>query len=184
MASLQLWSLVLAAPSAASAQTVLADARWQIAGGYSLLIETDITGKETLPAGWVVGAAMRLNSWLSLAGDIDGQFKTIPSFDGDIHFSSHALTGGLRASARLGKFIEFGQLQAGVVQSTGSAFGTTDSTRYVAVQPGLGFDYPVGAMWAIRGELDVRFLSTGQEIRVITGVVRAVGRSRGRARPT
>ena len=162
--------MVLGAPRMASAQE---PARWQVFAGYASLTESDITDKLTFPAGWAVSAAARLNRWLSVAGDIDGQYKTIPFIGSDIHLTSHAVTGGVRASARIGRFVEFGQVLGGIVQSTGTAFGATDTTTYAAVQPGLGLDYPLGGKWAIRGELDVRFISTGQEVRVATGIVRA-----------
>ncbi|HEY2151655.1 MAG TPA: outer membrane beta-barrel protein [Vicinamibacterales bacterium] len=172
MLALLLPAMLLAAP-AARAQGTQESPRWQLSGGYSFMIESDVTGKETFPAGWNVSGAVRLTSWLSIAADADGHYKTIPTFGSDIRLTSHALTGGLRASARLGKLTEFGQLLAGVVQSTGTAFGSSDTTRHTVIQPGLGFDYPSGARWAVRGELDVRFLSTGQEIRIVAGVVRA-----------
>jgi len=171
--ALLLAAALLAAPSTARAQSAQESARWQLSGGYAFMAENDVTDKETFPRGWNVSGAVRLSSWLSIAADADGQYKTIPTLGGDIQLTSHALTGGLRASARLGKLTEFGQVLAGVVQSTGTAFGSSDTTRYRAIQPGLGLDYPCGPRWAIRGELDVRFLSTGQEIRVVAGIVRA-----------
>jgi Outer membrane protein beta-barrel domain len=170
--ALLLAAVLLAAPSA-RAQSARESARWQLSGGYAFMVESDVTEKETFPSGWNVSGAVRLTSWLSIAADADGQYKTIPTLGGDIQLTSHALTGGLRASARLGKLTEFGQVLAGAVRTTGTAFGSSDTTMYRAIQPGLGFDYPCGARWAIRGELDVRFLSTGEEIRVVAGIVRA-----------
>jgi hypothetical protein len=108
-----------------------------------------------------------------VAVDIDGQYKTIAAIGSDVNLSSHAVTGGARASARLGRFVEFGQVLAGVVQSTGTLFGATETTRHAVLQPGAGLDYPLNERWAIRGELDVRFIVTGHELRVATGIVRA-----------
>jgi hypothetical protein len=169
-----LLSLVIAAaPRVAAAQPAQAPARWEVSAGYTFMRESDITDTINFPAGWVAGAAVRVNHWLSIAADVDGQYKTIPSFGSDLYLTSHALTAGLRASARLGRFTEFGQVLGGIVQSTGTAFGATDTTTRAAVQPGLGLDYPLSANWAVRGELDVRFISTGQEIRAAAGIVRA-----------
>jgi hypothetical protein len=171
--------MVLAAPRVAAAQprqaapSAPSPRRWQVSAGYTFMRESDITDKIDFPAGWFVGAAARVNCWLSVVGDVDGQYKTIPFVGNDTHLTSHAVTGGLRASARLGRFVEFGQVLGGIVQSTGTAFGTTETTTHATVQPGLGLDYQLGGKWAIRGELDVRFISTGQEIRVATGIVHA-----------
>ena len=137
------------------------------------MIESDITDKVTFPAGWAVSAAAPLTRWLSVAADVDGQYKTIPSFGSDVRLTSHAVTAGLRASARLGRFTEFGQVLGGIVQSTGTAFGATAARVFASVQPGLGLDYPLSANWAVRGEIDVRFISTGQEFRVAAGILRA-----------
>jgi len=165
--------MLLTAPAAVQAQSNQEPARWQLSGGYTFMSESDLTDNEAFPAGWNVSGAMRLTSWLSIAADADGHYKTIRTFGSDIALTSHALTGGVRASARLGKLTEFGQFLTGVVQSTGTAFGSSETTRHTAIQPGLGFDYPCGARWAMRGEFDVRVLSTGQEIRVVAGIVRA-----------
>jgi hypothetical protein len=167
--------MLVAVPRLARAQAPpsLPSARWQVSAGYTFMRESDVTDKINFPAGWVAGAAVRVNHWLSVAGDVDGQYKTIPFIGSDTHLTSHAFSGGLRASAAIGRFVEYGQVLAGVVQSTGTAFGTTDTTTQAILQPGLGLDYPLTAKWAIRGALDVRFISTGQEIRATTGIVRA-----------
>jgi hypothetical protein len=139
--------------------------------GYAAL--NDVTDRVTYPAGWVVGVAGHLKGWLSLAGDVDGQYDTIPSIGSDFHLASHTVTGGPRASARLGRLVEFGQVLAGVIQSTNSVFGSTETTRHAVLQPGVGLDFPLSGKWAVRGELDVRFIDTGQEIRVAAGLVYA-----------
>ena len=68
--------------------------------------------------------------------------------------------GGLRASARLGRLTEFGQILAGVVRTSGSAFGSTTSGQSLGIQPGVGIDYPLTRAWAARAELDVRLIAT------------------------
>src|SRR5437588_557297 len=75
-------------------------------------------------------------------------------------------------SATFGHFVEFGQLLAGVIQTSGTVFGSTDTMRHGMLQPGAGLDYPLNRKWAIRGEVDARFISTGQQIRVAAGIVR------------
>src|SRR5665213_1129741 len=128
--------MIVAAPRVAAAQaapalsTLSTLSHWQVAAGYTFMRESDITDKINFPAGWVAGTAVRVNHWLSIAGEVDGQYKTIPFIGSDTRLTSHALSGGLRASAAIGRFVEFGQVLAGVVQSTGTAFGTTDTTTY------------------------------------------------------
>jgi hypothetical protein len=166
---LQVWLLVLmlGIPATVAAQHV---EERQIAAGYTSMI--DVTDHVTFPVGWFVGAAARLNSWLSVAVDVDGQYKTIQFIDSDIHLASYAPTAGVRASGQLGKFVEFAQLLAGGVQSRGTLFGSTQTEWHGVLQPGAGVDYQLNERWAIRGEFDARIMSSGHELRIATGVVR------------
>jgi hypothetical protein len=168
-ARLQLWVLVLllGVPGTVAAQHV---EERQIAAGYTSM--TDVTDHVTFPAGWFIGAAARFNSWLSVAVDVDGQYKTITFIDSDIHLTSYAPTAGVRASGQLGKFVEFAQLLAGGVQSRGTLFGSTETKWHGVLQPGAGVDYQLNQRWAIRAEFDVRFMSSGHELRIATGIVR------------
>jgi hypothetical protein len=161
--------LALALARTSAAQTV---ERRQIFAGYTSM--SDVTDHVMFPLGWFAGAAAHLNPWLSVVADVDGQYKTITFIDTDIHLNSHSATAGARASAPLGRFVEFGQVLAGVVVSRGTLFGSTATTKHAVIQPGVGVDYPLSWRWAIRGELDMRFLSSGHELRAAIGLVRAV----------
>jgi hypothetical protein len=145
--------------------------RWQLFAGYSTL--NDTLDQVTFPAGWTVSAAGHLTEWLSVVGDTDGHYKTIPVIGSDVRLTSHSVTGGLRAGARVGPFVEFAQLLAGVAQATGTLFGSSETIRRSVVQPGVGLDYPLHGGWAVRGQLDIRLIATGHELRVVTGLVRA-----------
>ncbi len=151
-------------PAAAQAFT-----RLEVSAGYAWM--NDTTDGETLPAGWAVGVAADLTKWLSLAGDAGGQYKTVSIFGSDLKLRTYALMGGLRASARLGPFIEFGQVLAGVSHATGTAFGSTDTVTHVAWQPGLGLDLPVSRCFRARAEVDQRFVSNVRELRVVGAIV-------------
>ena len=166
---LQLWLLVviLGVPVTVAAQDL---EKRQIVAGYTSM--TDVTDHVTFPAGWFIGAAARLNSWLSVAIDVDGQYKTIRFIDSDIHLASYAPTAGVRASGQLGKFVEFVQVLAGGVRSRGTLFGSTEVKWHGVLQPGAGVDYPLNERWAIRGEFDARIMSSGHELRIATGIVR------------
>jgi hypothetical protein len=160
--------LLLLLPRPAAAQPA---ARWQLFAGYAAL--NDAIDQVTFPVGWTVSTAWHLTEWLSAVGDVDGQYKTIPVIGSNVRLTSHSVTGGLRAAARVGPFIEFGQLLAGVAQATGALFGSTETIRRSIVQPGVGLDYPLRGGWAMRVELDIRLIATGRELRLATGIVRA-----------
>jgi hypothetical protein len=115
-------------PCPAHAQTV-----FEVSGGYSLA--HDPRDAVTLPAGWFAGAAIRLTSALSAVADVSGQYATIPLFESDARVTAHGVLGGLRLSARLGRITEFGQVLAGVVRTSGSAFGSTAAGSRSACNP-------------------------------------------------
>ena len=144
--------LILGAlPRPARAQTPV-----EISGGYSAA--HDPRDEVTLPAGWMAGVAIGLTPALSVAGDVSGQYKTVALLSTDARLSVHTVMGGLRASARLGRVTEFGQILAGVVRTSGSAFGSTLTGSSVGVQPGVGLDCPLTGRLAARAEFDVRLI--------------------------
>jgi hypothetical protein len=168
------WSVVLLLslfPRPAHAQST-----FELSGGYSLA--HDPRDAVTLPAGWFAGAAIGLTSALSVVADVSGQYATIALFDTDARLTAHAVMGGLRLSARLGRLTEFGQVLAGVVRTSGSAFGSTTSGRSIGVQPGVGIDYPLARTWSARAELDIRLIAAqpdaqngGRQYRFAAGLV-------------
>lgn len=134
-----------------------AQAGFELSGGYSLA--HDPRDAVTLPAGWFAGAAIGLTPSLSAVADVSGQYATIDLFETDGRFTAHGVMGGVRVSARLGRLTEFGQVVAGVVRTSGSAFGSTTSGQSFGVQPGAGIDYPVAQTWSARAELDIRLIA-------------------------
>jgi len=149
------WPVVLLLavfPCPVHAQTV-----FEVSGGYSLA--HDPRDAVTLPAGWFAGATIGLTSALSAVADVSGQYATIPLFETDARVTAHGVLGGLRLAARLGRITEFGQVLAGVVHTSGSAFGSTTSGQSLGVQPGVGIDYPLARTWSARAELDLRLIA-------------------------
>ncbi len=144
--------LVLLMPRHALAQTPL-----EFAGGYSLA--HDPRDQLTLTAGWIATAAIGLTPAFSAVADVSGQYRTIPLLNADARFTVHTVMGGVRGSARLGRLTEFGQILAGVVRTSGSAFGSTTVAHTIGLQPGVGIDYPVTPRWAARAEFDVRLIA-------------------------
>jgi hypothetical protein len=162
--------LCLAVPAAAQPRGI------EISGGYTFVHD----GKNdiSLPAGWLAGAAVAITRWFAAAADVSGSYKTEDAFGAELRFRTHAIVGGGRVHARLGRATEFAQLLAGVVRGSGTAFGFTDTTNAFTVQPGVGLDYPLSDRLAARGQLDVRFIrnqpngnEAGYEYRFSAGVV-------------
>ena len=133
----------------------------EISGGYTFV--HDAKNDISLPAGWIAGGAVTITGWLAAAADVSGSFKAEEAFGTALHFRPHAIVGGGRVHARLGRATEFAQVLAGVVRGSGTAFGFTDATNAFAVQPGVGLDYPLNDRLAARGQLDVRFIRNQPE---------------------
>ena len=89
--------------------------------------------------------------------------KTVALLNVDARLTIHAALAGVRGSARLGRLTEFGQIVAGLVRTSGSAFGATTTVHAIGVQPGAGIDYPLTPRWAARAELDVRLIAAQQD---------------------
>lgn len=155
----------------ASAQ---APASFEVSGGYAFVREPRLD--LDFPAGWTVGAAGKVNSWMSVIGDVSGSRATTPTLVGDLRFSVQTFMLGTRASARIGPFLEFAQILAGAVHSNGSALGTTTPVTRFGWQAGGGLDYPVTARLSVRGEADFRWsrgakgADTGFQLRGVAGV--------------
>jgi hypothetical protein len=148
----------------------------ELSGGYSAV--NDPNDQVSLPVGWMAEGALTLTGWLSAVADVSGQHTTVDAFGSDLHLGVFAAMGGLRASRRLGRVTEFGQLLTGLVRSSSTAFGLTSATDALGLQPGLGIDYPLGGPLAARGELDVRFIhnqgdgnNSGHEYRFVAAIV-------------
>jgi hypothetical protein len=143
--------LVALLPRHAGAQTP-----FELSGGYALA--RDSRDEVTLPAGWMAGVAIGLTPAICAIADVSGQYKTISLLNADARLTVHSVMAGARASARLGRLTEFGQILAGVVRTSGSAFGSSTVGQSFAIQPGAGIDYPLTRVWAARAEVDVRLI--------------------------
>jgi hypothetical protein len=143
---------------AASAQT---GHSLEVSGGYSLA--RDPRDQLTMPTGWMAGAAVGVTDWLAGVADVSGQYKTVPLVGSDAKLSVETVLAGARASGRIGRLTEFGQVLAGVVRASGSAYGSTIVSYSLGIQPGVGLDVPLAGAFAARAELDVRLVRGDQE---------------------
>ena len=145
-----MFALCLACPRATVAQPA-----WDLAGGYTYL--QDPPDRTNFPAGWMAGADVAITDWLSVVVDASRHWQSTL----DVDLSTSAITGGLRASARIGRLTEFAQLLAGVAHSSSSVVGVTSAENDFAIQPGGGVDYPSGRRFAVRVEIDYRAIAGG-----------------------
>ena len=137
----------------------------------------DPTVDVSFAAGWNVGASLRIHEWLSVAAEIDDSRKTMSTVAGDLSLGVRAFMAGARASAKLGRAVEFGQVLLGAARASGTAFGVTEAHTHPSAQIGAGIDYPLHRGVALRVELDYRvvlgdrFSVLDRQVRALTGVV-------------
>ena len=160
-------------PRPAAAQALMP---LEVSGGYSAV--NDPKNQVSLPVGWMAGGALTVTDWLAAVADVSGHHTTVAGTGSDFRLSVLAVMGGLRASGRIGRATEFGQLLAGVARGTGTAFGFTTTTSLFALQPGVGLDYPLRAAFSARAQVDLRLIkdqgegnSAGHEYRFVAGIV-------------
>jgi Outer membrane protein beta-barrel domain len=165
--------LVLELSRTAAAQT---HRSVELSGGYAFV--RDPTIDLSFPAGWSVGAAGTINDWLSAVADVSGSRASTPTIVEDLRFSVHAFMFGVRASARVGRFVEFGHVLVGPVHGSATAFGVTTTSTRVGTQVGAGLDYPLKQKLAVRGQIDWRWIrgdeqggDAEQQFRVVAGIV-------------
>lgn len=161
----------LAISAAATASPAFAQQHpWEAAAGYTAL--HDATDHVTYPLGFVVSGALPLTTWVSAVAEIDHHKKTEDLFGGnEAKLTSTGVLAGVRASSTRGGFTEFAQVLAGGVSFAGTVFGTTGTARHFALEPGIGVDVAVFGPWAVRGEVDARWLSHGNEVRYVVALV-------------
>jgi hypothetical protein len=162
---------VLPRPATAQSLTLL-----EVSAGYAFV--HDPKNQESLRKGWTASAGLTLTDSLAAVADVGGNYRTISAFGSDVRISVHAAMAGLRASGRIGRLTEFGQVLAGVVCGSGSSFGFSSTTCAFGLQPGMGFDWPLGDALAARAEMDIRFIhnqqagnDAGHEYRFVAGLV-------------
>ena len=142
---------------------------WDLFAGYTF--DRDVADDVNLAEGWAATAARSVNGWLSIAVDVSGARTTVAATGTEIALASLTAAAGARAAARVGPFLEFGEVLAGVTRATGTAFGVTSATRHGVLQAGVGVDYPAGRRLAARAHFDVRVSSIGHDYRVAGGLV-------------
>jgi len=158
-------------PRAAAAQTAR-----PLEAAAAYVYVRDATVGVSFPVGWSIGVSKGVSGWLSIAGAYDDSRKTISTIAGDLTLGVRTAMAGAKASARLGRATEFGQVLVGLAHASGSAFGVSEASTHASVLAGAGVDFPLTRTLALRGELDYRVFPSrsdilGRQLRVLTGVV-------------
>jgi len=159
-------------PRVAGAQTATP---FEISAAYTYVRDPSID--LTFPAGWSVGVAKGVNGWLSVAAAYDDARTTTSTFVGDVRTGIRTTLAGGRASAKLGRFTQFGQLLVGIGRESGSGFGATVSSTLFCTQAGAGVDAPLSRKVAIRVEFDYRVFGVhrggelARQVRGLAGIV-------------
>ena len=169
--------VILGAASPAAAQPA---PKAEVSFGYVLLRDQDIY-RETFPLGWNVDVALRLNTRLTIVGEVGGAYRNLDLLGSAFDLSVHTLLAGPRLSAwRSGRLSTFGQVLVGDARVRGSVFGETGSTTVLALQPGGGVDVRLTDLLGVRIAGDYRrLLAEGadeKEFRFVVGAVLRAGR--------
>jgi opacity protein-like surface antigen len=155
-----------------------AQRRWEVSAAYDFT--RDWTGDVNYAAGWTVGSAVDVNSWLSAVAEAGASYKNIPVTGSDIRLRLYPFFGGARVRRSTHRVTEFAQLEGGAARTSGSAFGTTDTSTHAAVQLGGGADYALTPRLSLRGEIDFRVVFGEQQVdsqhhgRFLVGIAYAI----------
>ncbi|HZR23382.1 MAG TPA: hypothetical protein VFA59_07340 [Vicinamibacterales bacterium] len=133
----------------------VAQPSWEIAGGYSYL--DDAPDRTNFPLGWFASGGIGVTQWLTAVGDVSRHARSTLGID----LSTYAVLGGPRASARIGRVTEFGQVLVGLNHASSTVVGITSGDSGLAIQPGGGLDYPLSRRFAVRAQVDYRAIRGG-----------------------
>jgi hypothetical protein len=98
MKSRTMWSAVVAILmllSAALPAAAQPNPRGDITGSWGLLATSELA----VPAGWVAAVGGRVNSWLTIAGEAGGNYKSASEAGVSVDVSEHAFHGGASGGA-------------------------------------------------------------------------------------
>jgi hypothetical protein len=149
--------------------------------GWSILRDSllgDVGLDATSFVGWNTSFAGNLTPWMGLVGDVGGNYKNVLG----VNLRLHTFLGGVRVTGRseFGRINPFGQVLAGLVQSSASYSGLgISSGNDFAIQPGGGVDIGLSDSIAVRMQFDYRTIfDEGErfnEIRFMPGIVIRTG---------
>jgi hypothetical protein len=116
--------------------------------GYSLFRLTEGRNDTNFPAGWLVSGAGRVTSWMWIAGNVSGNYKTFS--DGDTLWI-HTYQGGPRVVFQTSRARFFGQfLLGGLTARANEGGGNSASSTRFNIEPGGGVDISLTTRTALR----------------------------------
>jgi opacity protein-like surface antigen len=133
----------------------------EVSAGYAFMRDT--TTEENFPAGWYSSAAVNLNQWFGVAGEVTGAHKKLTDIAPvSVKANLYTFMGGPRFFIKRGRIVPFAQLLAGAAQlrwkttePTGGPNDTGSDTQF-AVQPGGGMTVLLTQNVSVRGAADYR----------------------------
>ena len=113
--------------------------RIDVSGSY-LFLRDELVDQNM--QGWLLSVSGIVSSSFAIVGEVGGSYKGLDVLGTNIaNISMHSFLGGPRFMARgTPNMTPFGQVLAGVVRGSFSAFGEGDSGTRFALQPGGGVD--------------------------------------------
>lgn len=141
-------------------------ARVEIAGGYALLGDANVSGN--FPIGWFVSGggnpalgAFR-KEWFGVVGEVSGNHKMVSPLGFDIHLSVYSFMGGARfAAPKWRAMTPFAQFLIGGHRSeVSSALAIQRSVTRFAYEPGGGVDVSLASHYAVRVGVNMRFMAS------------------------
>jgi hypothetical protein len=109
------------------------DHQFEVSGGYAYL--NDHTNTQSVPRGWNGGVAAAITSWLTIAGEVGGNY--IPAVDPTANTTSiYSFLGGPRYVIRIhDRVMAFGQFLVGDVHASAGVYAAGTTTDDLAYQP-------------------------------------------------
>jgi len=144
---------IVLVPAAAAAQAA------EAAVGVAAL--RDANNDILLPVGWVADGSFALTDRIEAVVDVSASYRHMDLVGAQARLSVYGAMAGARAAATVARFIEFVQLAAGFVRSSGTVFDVTDTHYAFALQPGVGVDYPLNRTLRVRAQFDARLIRNG-----------------------
>lgn len=185
------WPLLVTAQPVQPAESRVRT-RLDLAVGFDVL--RPLGDGRWVSSGWRAGAASALTPWLTLVGEVGGNYHRRRLGTVEVRWNAHSFLGGVRAPGpRIGRVTPFGQILVGAVRSSasvheqhvdGNPFPLDFDTALTlfALQPGGGVDVAVGRTSALRLQGDYHVTwnkysgGTSGSVRLVVGLVVGLGR--------
>lgn len=167
--------IIAAAPGPASAAE---PPRWDLSGGYSLVLDNDIADEGSLPYGWFASVDVAISRFVAIVGDVSANYTTVTSTAGDAHLRVYTYTGGAKLLARDAATTPFAEVLVGMARTRADVVAFPElNARFnnFLIQPGGGVDIAVTHKLKVRTGARVRFIratfGTSKQLQIFGGIV-------------